>query len=130
MKTEKTRAKLTAMLSLLILTHTTVTLLTEAPKPTKDSEDRTLCNENGESTPTTSLSDSEPALVEDRKLNEGGQLSYEKSREVTDSREESPLNKISDTNKDKYGEMDIIVNDIKQVWFALFFFENLDIDFF
>ena len=117
MKTEKTRAKLTAMLCLAIIMNIGYALLTEAPELKNEVEDRALCNENGESEPAPALKDGEEALVEDRKLNEGGQLSYEGSREATDSKEESPLNKISDTTKDKYGQMDIIVNDIKQVGF-------------
>lgn len=114
LKNQKSIHRLSTFLCLLIITHTRVTLLTEAPTPAKETEDRTLCNENSEGDHAASLTKTEAEPVVDRKLN-GGELSYEGSREAADSREESPLNKVSHSDNDKYGQMDIIVNDIKQV---------------
>ena len=111
MKSAKPGALLPCLLCLLAITGETISLLTDSKPKSSLSVAKTLSN-------TETISETAPLSEEDRKLS-GKLPSYEGSREAADSREESPLNKVSHTSDDNYDQMDMVVNDIKQVGFIL-----------
>ena len=111
MKSPKSGALLPTLLCLVAISGQTLSLLTDSKPKTNLPVSKTLSN-------TEAITDSETVGDEDRKLS-GKLPSYEGSREAADSREESPLNKVSHTGDDNYDKMDMVVNDIKQVDFIL-----------